>query len=178
MTASHAIHDHAGSGSSQQSPRSSSIGEILDRGAIITDLQVSSKKKLLEQTAQLFAEHLPGVDASQIFNTLIERENLGSTGIGHGVAIPHGRIEGLDEVTGIFLHLEEALEFDAADHLPVDLVFAILVPQHATEDHLRLLAGLAGIFRDQETRDKLAATSDAAMIRDIFNSPAKQDTSN
>ena len=100
----------------------------------------------------------------------------GSTGIGHGVALPHGRMQGLDDVVGIFLRLDEPLEYDAVDHLPVNLIFAILVPQDATEEHLKLLASLACVFRDEETRDKLLQTSDTSIIREIFNTPVKQGT--
>jgi nitrogen PTS system EIIA component len=170
MPISHAsIHQHPDSagGKQQNSP---DIGDILDRGDIVTGHQTTSKKRLLEEIANLFAAQLPNVEASQIFSTLIERENLGSTGIGHGVALPHGRVSGLNNVYGIFLHLQNPLDFDAVDHLPVNLVFAILVPEDATEEHLKLLASLAGIFRDQETRQKLLETSDPAIIRNIFDS--------
>ncbi|MGB5281297.1 MAG: PTS sugar transporter subunit IIA, partial [Arenicellales bacterium] len=95
------------------------------------------------------------------------------TGIGNGIALPHARISGLDDVAGIFLRLQEPLEFDAADHLPVNLIFAILVPENATEEHLKLLASLAGIFRVDETRRKLLETSDAAQIRAIFGTQAE-----
>ena len=149
------------------------IGAILDRGGIFTDHQTTSKKRLLEQIANLFAEQLPDTDAGQIFSTLIERENLGSTGIGNGIALPHGRISGLDNVVGIFLRLQDPLEFDAVDNLPVNLIFAILVPENATEEHLQLLASLAGVFRDEETRLKLLEISDSAQIRSIFDTSAE-----
>ena len=149
------------------------IGAILDRGGIFIGHQTTSKKRLLEQIANMFAEQLPATDAGQIFSTLIDRENLGSTGIGNGIALPHARISGLDDVAGIFLRLQEPLEFDAADHLPVNLIFAILVPENATEEHPKLLAGLAGIFRVDETRRKLLETSDAAQIRAIFDTQAE-----
>ena len=149
------------------------IGAILDRGGIFTDHQTPSKKRLLEQIANLFAEQLPDTDAGQIFSTLIERENLGSTGIGNGIALPHGRISGLENVAGIFLRLQDPLEFDAVDNLPVNLIFAILVPENATEEHLQLLASLAGVFRDEETRLKLLEISDSAQIRSIFDTSAE-----
>ena len=145
------------------------IGDILDRGGIVTGHQTTSKKKLLEQIANMFAEQLPDADASQIFSTLFERENLGSTGIGNGVALPHGRIAGLENVVGFFLRLQTPMDFDAIDHLPVSLIFAILVPEDATEEHLKLLAHLASIFRDEETRQKLLETSKSSLIRNIFN---------
>ncbi len=169
MTASHAsVHHPSSSGKSHH--ETPVIGEILDRGGIITGHQTTSKKKLLEQIANMFAEQLPETDAGQIFSTLIERENLGSTGIGNGVALPHGRIAGLENVVGFFLHLQTPMDFDAIDHLPVSLVFAILVPENATEEHLKLLASLAGIFRDEETRQQLLETSNSSLIRNIFNS--------
>ncbi len=145
------------------------IGEILDRGGIITGHQTTSKKRLLEQIADLFAEQLPAINAGKIFTTLIERENLGSTGIGNGIALPHGRIAGLDKVVGFFLRLQTALDFDAIDHLPVNMVFAILVPEDATEEHLKLLASLARLFRDEDTRQLLLETTDSSVIRNIFN---------
>ena len=152
----------------QSSP---AIGDILDRGGIFVGHQTTSKKRLLEQIANIFAEQLAGTNtgAGQIFSTLIERENLGSTGIGNGIALPHGRIPGLDYVAGIFLRLQDPLDFDAVDHLPVNLIFAILVPENATEEHLKLLASLAAIFRDESLRQKLLETTDTAQIRAIFN---------
>ena len=144
------------------------IGEILDRGGIVVDHQTTSKKRLLEQVASMFAERIPDADAGKIFSTLIERENLGSTGIGHGVALPHGRIAGLEDVVGVFLHLRNDLDFDAVDHLPVNLVFAILVPEDATEEHLNLLASLASIFRDDEKRQILLDSTDPSLIRETF----------
>lgn len=164
------IHPPASSGESRQDPPY--IGTILDRGGIFTGHQTTSKKRLLEQIANIFAEQLPDIDASQIFSTLIERENLGSTGIGNGIALPHGRISGLDSVAGIFLRLQDPLDYDAADNLPVNLIFAILVPENATEEHLKLLASLAGIFRDEESRQKLLETNDPTQIRAIFDIPA------
>ena len=166
MTATHAI-DHTDPGSAHAG--SSRIGTILERGGISLGLQVTSKKKLLEHVAEMFAQRLSQLDAGQIFTTLIDRERLGSTGIGHGVALPHGRIEGLDEVVGFFLQLEEPIDFDAADHLPVNIVFALLVPQDATEEHLKLLADLAAIFRDDEKRENLLQATDISQIRDIFD---------
>lgn len=168
MSISHAsIHHSAMYGNKQHD--APDIGAILDRGGIVVGHQTTSKKRLLEQIANMLAEHLPDTDARQIFRTLIEREKLGSTGIGNGVALPHGRIAGLKDVVGVFLHLKNALDFDAVDHLPVDLVFAILVPEDATEEHLNLLASLASIFRNYEKRQKLLETTDPSLIRETFD---------
>jgi len=173
MSASHAsIHHPAMHGNKQHD--APDIGEILDRGGIVIGHQTTSKKRLLEQIANMFAEHIPDTNAGQIFSTLFERENLGSTGIGHGVALPHGRIAGLEDVVGVFLHLQDDLDFDAVDHLPVNMVFAILVPEDATEEHLNLLASLAGIFRNDEKRQKLLETTDPSQIRETFDMPVKE----
>lgn len=147
------------------------IGVILDRGRIVTGHQTTSKKRLLEQIANMFAESLPDADAGHIFSTLIERENLGSTGIGDGVALPHARIKGLEDVVGLFLSLQQPLEFDAVDHQKVNLVFAILVPEDATEEHLNLLASLADVFRNTEKRQALLETTDSSLIRETFVQP-------
>jgi len=147
------------------------IGGTLDRGRIVTGLKTTSKKRLLEQIANMFAEHIPDTDAGEIFSMLIERENLGSTGIGEGVALPHGRLKGLDKVVGLFISLQAPLDFSAADHQQVNLVFAILVPEDATEEHLNLLAVLAGIFRNEDKRQRLLETSDTSMIREILACP-------
>jgi PTS system nitrogen regulatory IIA component len=173
MPASHtSIHHPAMHGNKQHD--APHIGEILDRGAIVVDHQTTSKKRLLEQIANMFSEHIPGTNAGQIFSTLFERENLGSTGIGHGVALPHGRVAGLEEAVGVFLHLQDGLDFGAVDHLPVNLVFAILVPEDATEEHLNLLASLAGIFRNDEKRQKLLEATDPSQIRETFDMPVKE----
>lgn len=168
MSVSHASIRHPAMHGNKQDD-APDIGEILDRGGIVIGHQTTSKKRLLEQIANMLAERLPNIDARQIFRTLIERENLGSTGIGNGVALPHGRIAGLEDVVGVFLHLKNALDFDAVDHLPVNLVFAILVPENATEEHLNLLASLAGIFRNDEKRQKLLETTDPSLIRETFD---------
>ena len=168
MSVSHASIRHPAMHGNKQD-NAPDIGAILDRGGIVIGHQTTSKKRLLEQIANMLAEPLPNIDPRQIFRTLIERENLGSTGIGNGVALPHGRIAGLEDVVGVFLHLKNALDFDAVDHLPVNLVFAILVPENATEEHLNLLASLAGIFRNDEKRQKLLETTDPSLIRETFD---------
>ncbi len=150
------------------------IGAILDRGGIVTGLQTTSKKRLLEQIANMFTESIPDTDAREIFSILIERENLGSTGIGNGVALPHGRLKGLDEVVGLFLSLQDPLDFDAVDHQQVNLVFAILVPEDTTEEHLNLLALLASVFRNDDNRQRLLETTDSSLIREIFRLPLNE----
>lgn len=151
MTASHAIADHGGA-----SPGTARIGDILPIGHIELNHSTTSKKRLLEDLAGMFAGETHDLDARTIFTTLIDREKLGSTGIGSGVALPHGRIEGLTDTLAIFMTLAEPLDFEAADNQPVNLVFALLVPEQATDNHLQLLARLAELFRDPKLREALA----------------------
>lgn len=115
----------------------------------------SSKKRILEQAARLLAANVEEPAAEQIFERLLERERLGSTGLAGGVALPHARMPGISESRGAFLRLAEPVEFDALDGQPVDLVFALLVPEDATEEHLQLLARLAAMFNSEELRSRL-----------------------
>lgn len=115
----------------------------------------SSKKRILEQAARLLAGNIEEPGADLIFERLLERERLGSTGLAGGVALPHARMPGIDESRGAFLRLAKQVEFDALDGQPVDLVFALLVPENANEEHLQLLAKLATMFNDEDLRDQL-----------------------
>ncbi|HFE47773.1 MAG TPA: PTS sugar transporter subunit IIA [Chromatiaceae bacterium] len=114
-----------------------------------------SKKRILEAAGHLLAHANPELDEQDIFNKLLERERLGSTGFGHGVALPHARIAGIDQAYGCFLRLSEPVDFDAIDDAPVDLVFALLAPEAATDEHLRILSTLASLFGDTHFRDAL-----------------------
>ena len=137
---------------------------ILDPRSISVADPASSKKRVLERAARLLAGGDEGPDADQIFERLLERERLGSTGLAGGVALPHARMPGFSDTRGAFLRLAEPVEFDALDGQPVDLVFALLVPEEATEEHLQLLASLASMFNEAELCQRLrAADSDQAM---------------
>ncbi len=115
----------------------------------------SSKKRVLEAAGHLLAHADPELDEQDIFNRLLERERLGSTGFGHGVALPHARVAGIDQAYGCFLRLGDPVDFDAIDDAPVDLVFALLAPEDATDEHLRILSTLASLFGDASFRDSL-----------------------
>lgn len=129
---------------------------ILDLGGISIADPASSKKRVLEHAARLLAVGLgEEPTAEQIFERLLERERLGSTGLAGGVALPHARIEGIDRSRGAFMRLAGPVEFDALDGQPVDLVFALLVPADANEEHLQLLARLAGLFNNADLRERL-----------------------
>lgn len=118
-------------------------------------MPATSKKRLLEKISALLHEDEPELDETAAFQSLIERERLGSTGIGDGVALPHGRLKGLTKAVGAFATLEQEMDYDAVDKKPVKMVFALLVPENADEEHLKILAQLASIFSKQEMREKL-----------------------
>lgn len=139
---------------------------ILQSSNVSVGDPASSKKRVLEQAARLLAADTEEPSAEQIFERLLERERLGSTGLAGGVALPHARMPGLSESRGAFLRLTEAIDFDALDGQPVDLVFALLVPEEANEEHLQLLASLAAMFNNESLRNQLrqADTEEAMAI--------------
>ena len=141
-----------------------SIGDILTAERTLIDVEVSSKKKLLEFLAGFVAGQLKDCSADDIFDSLLSRERLGSTGIGEGIAIPHCRLEGLDHVVGVLMTLEESVEFDAIDNQPVDLIFALIVPKEATSEHLELLSQLAEKFNERSFCDRLRQSEDASTL--------------
>ena len=124
---------------------------------------VSSKKRLFQALSEV-AEHVTGTPAARIFESLQERESLGPTGVGNGIALPHTRLPGIDRVTGVFMRLERAIDFDAADRMPVDLIFALIAPVDSGVDHLKALALVSRTLRDPDLCAKLRANSDPAAL--------------
>jgi PTS system nitrogen regulatory IIA component len=143
------------------------LTNLLSTDQVLLDLEASSKKRVFEQAGMLFENRL-GLARSIIFDSLFAREKLGSTGLGQGVAIPHGRIKGLKQAVGAFLRLATPVPFDSPDGRPVDLLFVLLVPEQATEQHLQILSELAQNFSDRAFREKLHAAADAATIVALF----------
>jgi len=137
------------------------INKILSPGNVFLDLDVGSKKRVFEHVGILF-ENSHGIARSVIFDSLFAREKLGSTGLGQGVAIPHGRIKGLKEAAGAFIRLKEPIPFDAPDGKPVSLIFVMLAPANATDLHLQILSELAQLFSDKQIRDQLFSVADPA----------------
>lgn len=144
------------------------VAKLLPVSNVLTDFAASSKKRLFEQVGLLFENH-HGIAKEVVFDSLFARERLGSTGLGQGVAIPHGRIKGLKEALGAFVRLAQAVPFDAPDGKPVSLVFALLVPEHATEKHLEILSELAQMFSDRALREAMALASDAAALHQLIS---------
>jgi PTS system nitrogen regulatory IIA component len=130
------------------------IAPLITPETTLLDLSFTSKKKLFEHAADLFARS-HGLKSADIFTSLFERERLGSTALGCGIAIPHGRIKGLQEARGAFYRLKSPLEFDAPDNQPVSLCFILLVPKDANEQHLQILGELAQLFGDEAMRTKM-----------------------
>lgn len=131
------------------------LEELLSIDRVETACQLSSKKRLMEKITTLLLQGRPQLDRKTVLQTLIERERLGSTGIGHGVALPHGRINGLEEVIGAVAVLEKPLDYDSLDNQPIKLAFGLLVPAEANEQHLKILAHLARLFNDETLREKM-----------------------
>src|SRR5216110_832211 len=139
------------------------VAKLLAPDHVLVDLPASSKKRLFEQGGLLFENH-DGLARSIVYDSLFARERLGSTGLGQGVAIPHGRIKGLKDALGAFVRLAQPVPFDAPDGKPVNLVFLLLVPEQATEQHLRILSELAQMLSDRELREKLSTATDAGTL--------------
>jgi PTS system nitrogen regulatory IIA component len=138
------------------------IGELLDRGAIALRVTAGNKRKALAVVAELAARNF-GLDAAVILDALAEREQQDSTGIGHGVAVPHARLDGLSRMRGIFVRLEHPVDFESVDEAPVDLIFALFAPAQAGAEHLQSLARVSRVLRQSGLRDQLreAQTADA-----------------
>ena len=143
------------------------IAPLLAPTNIIVGLDASSKKRVFEHAGLMFENH-QGLARSVIYDALFAREKLGSTGLGQGVAIPHGRIKGLREAAGAFFRLAEPVQFEAPDGKPVSLIFILLVPEAATEFHLRLLSELAQMFSDRDFRDALLQADDETQAHTLF----------
>jgi PTS system nitrogen regulatory IIA component len=143
------------------------IASLLPASNIRLDLAAGSKAGLFDAVGALF-ESARGLARGTVVGSLVAREKLGSTGLGQGVAIPHGRIKGLAEAQGAFISLADPIAFDAPDGKPVAQVFVLLVPEHATEKHLQLLSELAQMFSDRGFRERLAAAPDADAVHALF----------
>lgn len=143
------------------------IAELLPAANIALDVDVTTKSRLFDSAAALFAAS-GGLDAPMIASSLGARERLGSTGLGQGIAIPHGRIKGLRTAVGAFLRLRQPVAFDAPDGKPVSQVFVLLVPEQATDLHLQLLSELAQMFSERTFRDKLATATSAEDLGALF----------
>ncbi|MBN9075762.1 MAG: PTS IIA-like nitrogen-regulatory protein PtsN [Rhizobiales bacterium 65-79] len=139
------------------------LSDLIEVPAIMPALKANSKKQVLQLLAEK-AARITGLPEREIFDTVLRREKLGSTGVGNGIAIPHGKIPGIRRIAGVFARLEQPVDFDSLDDQPVDLVFLLLAPEGAGADHLKALSRIARVLRDADTVAKIRGTSDAAAI--------------
>lgn len=144
------------------------IADLINPERIGCGAQASSKKRSLELLSNLIADSIPQLTQGEVFESLIGRERLGSTGLGRGVAIPHGRIKGNVHATGAFLKLDRGVDFDAVDNQPVDLLFALMVPDSAAEEHLQILAHLAEMFSDSELCKQLREAPSSQKLYELL----------
>ncbi|AYG65019.1 MULTISPECIES: PTS IIA-like nitrogen regulatory protein PtsN [Rhizobium] len=144
------------------------LADLLQQDAIIPALKANSKKQLLQELAAK-ASKLTGLPEREIFDVVLQRERLGSTGVGNGIAIPHGKLASIRSIAGIFARLEAPVDFEALDDQPVDLVFLLLAPEGAGADHLKALSRIARVLRDQDLVAKLRATDSASAIYAFLN---------
>jgi len=143
------------------------IGKLLPAQNVLPELDVGSKKRVFEHAGLVF-ENNHDIARSQVFDSLFAREKLGSTGLGQGIAIPHGRIKGLKEAVGALIRMREPIPFDAPDGQPVKLIFVLLVPERATDLHLQILSELAQMFSDKSFRDQLLAAPSAEAMHQLI----------
>ncbi|WP_417688240.1 PTS IIA-like nitrogen regulatory protein PtsN [Roseibium sp.] len=146
------------------------LGDLLTKEAVVAGLKVKSKKQAIQELAAKAAE-LTGLSEREIFDTLLQRERLGSTGVGNGIAIPHGKLTRLDHLVGLFARLDKPVDFDALDDQPVDLVFLLLAPEGAGADHLKALARIARQLRDGGVTEGLRSSTDVDDIYSLLTQP-------
>lgn len=149
------------------------LTDLLSPAAVISPLRANGKKQALQELAQ-HAATLTALPEREIFESLLQRERLGSTGIGDGIAIPHGRMPGIDRLVGLFARTEKPIDFDALDGLPVDIIFVLIAPEGAGADHLKALARVARVLRNQSVLEQVRKIRDPAAIYAILAESAAQ----
>ena len=147
------------------------VTDLVQPKAIIPSLKASSKKQVLQELARKASE-VSGVDQREIFDVLMERERLGTTGVGHGIAIPHGKLPNLERIYGVFARMDQPIAFDSIDDEPVDLIFLLLAPEGAGADHLKALARVSRLLRDRSVCTKLRGCESADAIYALFGEAA------
>lgn len=144
------------------------LTDFLTTDRIACNVDAHSKKRALEELSELISHDQQSISATDIFDCLLSRERLGGTGIGFGVAIPHGRLKDSNHSTAALVQLNNGIDFDAIDNEPVDLLFALVVPEQATEDHLKILALLAAMFKDEELRSHMREAKNPEEIMQLI----------
>ncbi len=150
------------------------LSDLIPPGAVIPSLRANSKKQALQELAARGSE-ITGLEERVIFETLVQREKLGSTGVGGGIAIPHGKLPGLNRIHCVFARLAKPVDFDAIDDQPVDLMFLLLAPENAGADHLKALARLARVLREPGVAARLRAAGETSALYAILTEGARHD---
>ena len=143
------------------------LNELISPDAVISELRVNGKKQALQELSERAAE-VSGLPAREIFDSILQRERLGSTGVGDGIAIPHGKLVKCPRIFGVFARLERPIDFEALDGMPVDLVFLLVAPESAGADHLKALAMIARLLRNSALASQLRATRDALGLYSVL----------
>lgn len=151
------------------------LEDLVKPEGVIAHLKVTSKKQALQELSERAAQ-LTGLSERAVFETLLERERLGSTGVGQGIAIPHGKLAEIDRLYGLFARLDTPIDFESVDDQPVDLIFLLLAPETAGADHLKALARISRLLRNPAIVEKLRASQDAAALFAILTEPAATST--
>jgi PTS system nitrogen regulatory IIA component len=139
------------------------LSDLIEVSSVLPALKANSKKQLLQLLAEKAAT-VTGLPEREVFDTILQRERLGSTGVGNGIAIPHGKLAGIRKITGVFARLETPVDFESLDDQPVDIVFLLLAPETAGADHLKALSRIARVLRDGDTVAKIRGSNEAAAI--------------
>ncbi len=147
------------------------IADLLSPEGVIPRLKATSKKQVLQKLAERTAE-LSGLDERKIFDVLLERERLGTTGVGDGIAIPHGKLPNLERVYGVFARMDKPINFDSIDDQPVELIFLLLAPEGAGADHLKALARISRLLRDRKICKKIIGSDSAEAIYALLTNSA------
>lgn len=147
------------------------ISDLLTTESVVSNLRVTSKKQALQELAKRAAD-ITGMHERAIFDVLLERERLGTTGVGNGIAIPHGKLASLERLYGLFARLENPIDFDSVDEQPVDLIFLLLAPESAGADHLKALARVSRLLRDKAGVEKLRGTDSAEALYALLTESA------
>ena len=148
------------------------ISDLLSSDRVVDRLPAASKKQVIQEISRRAAE-VTGLDERTVFSVLLERERLGTTGVGEGVAIPHGKVADLDGLCGLFVRLDQAVDFDSIDERPVDLVFLLLAQEGASADHLKALARVSRLMRDPAVRESLRDAADANALYTVLTSDSR-----
>ncbi len=148
------------------------LGDLIKPEAIIPALKASNKKQALQELSEK-ASGMVGLPSRMIFDVVLQRERLGSTGVGKGIAIPHGKLSGLKEIVGLFARLDKPIAFEAADDQPVDLIFLLLTPEDAGADHLKALARIARLLHEPSATTRLRGCRDTTGLFSLLTQPVE-----